>query len=913
MGSYCINRCRFGKYAAHDSDDESPQEPKRNPNAVGPDRSIEPLLKNKIKLPNKKGQSIRDQPYVEAGAAFVVEDAEKNEDDRKAIIQALNNHFIFTSLTEEDKDMVVQSMQLFMFEPLDIVFEQHQKSKSFYVVRQGLLEVIVDSRRVNKIREGQGFGELALLHDNPRVATVRCLDKVQLWGVDRTTFRRVIEDMNTQIYEQNRQFLDQVQLLEPLSSHEKDTLAASLITVKYNSGQKIITEGEPGHQLFIIKEGVVLCQRNGVDICRFGPSNYFGDTALLKNTPRTASCIAIEGTVKCGVLTRETLQKVLGDQLTVIIHRNTITTAMKNSTKLSLLSKDQMESIREQLLLNKIFYKAGDIVIKKDTSCYSMLYFILEGNLKYARTGSMFADKASCVGDEYVLLSKVGEEKYEDDIIAGAEMNIGEMTKYKFESTIEGKFEDVIKENAATNILRQVPLFQTMTIEAMKSLFSIIRIQKYSPTEEIIRENSVGEAIYIVKRGKVDIVVRGVVVRTVTKHDYFGERSAIFEHRTTATCVAQNKVTLWVIQKNQFAELADIQLRNKLQKRMSLQDERVQLFELIVIKLLGRGMFGKVYLVKAPTTGNLYALKAIARSKIEVFAIQEHLLLEKKILQQLDHPFVAKLVRTFKDTKRLYFLEEYVHGLELAAILRHVGLISNSDAQFYIASLCIVLQYLHERDIIYRDLKPENIMVDTGGFIKLIDFGAAKTLQGRTYTLVGTPHYMAPEVIVGKGYNKNADLWSLGVCLYELVCGGVPFGEDEEDPYKIYEAILDMRLEYQSHIDQSTFLAKGFIEQLMSKAPEVRSAGGVEMLKKHHWFEGFDWESLNSQSIVPPYTPDVGDMYEDVDDEQYMTYSRWDEMLDKYSEESEDSLPDIHDTELEEFKSTIPKDWDMAF
>jgi cGMP-dependent protein kinase len=913
MGSVCFSRCRFGKYKTRDSNDAD-SSLRRNPNAVGPDRSVDPLLKSKSKAAIKKGQVIRDQPYVEAGTAFVVEDAEKNEDDRKAIIQALNNHFIFTSLTEEDKDMVVQAMQLYIFEPLDVVFEQHQKSKSFYVVRTGILEVIADNRRVNKIREGQGFGELALLHDNPRVATVKCLDKVQLWGVDRTTFRRVIEEMNTQIYELNRQFLDKVQLLENLSSFEKDTLAASLVTVKYNSGQKIITEGEPGHQLFIIKEGVVLCQRNGVDIVRFGVSQYFGETALLKNTPRTASCIAIEGQVKCGVLTRETLQKVLGDQLTVIIHRNTITSAMKNSAKLSLLSKDQMERIRDQLSQNKVFYKAGDVVIKLNASRYSMLYFILEGNLKYARTGSLFADKGTCVGADYVLMSRVGDEIYEDDIIAGAEMHIGEMTKYKFESTIEGKFEDVIKENAATNILRQVPLFQTLSINSMKSLFSIIKIMKFGPGEVIIQENIVGEAIYIVKRGKVDILVKGNVVRVVTKHDYFGERSAIFEGRTTATCVAQNKVTLWVIAKNLFAELgANIPLREKLERRMKLQDERVQLFELIVIRLLGRGMFGKVYLVKAPTTGSLYALKAIPRTKIEIFAIQEHLLLEKRILQQLDHPFVAKLVRTYKDSKRLYFLEEYVHGLELAAILRHVGLINNSDSQFYIASLCILLQYLHERDIIYRDLKPENIMVDTSGFIKLIDFGAAKTLQGRTFTLVGTPHYMAPEVIVGKGYNKSADLWSLGVCLYELVCGGVPFGEDEEDPYKIYEAILDMRLDYPPLVDQNTFLAKGFIEQLMSKSPEMRSSGGAEALKKHSWFEGFDWESLNSQTIVPPYTPDVGDMYEDIEEDQYMTYSRWDEMLDKYSEESEDSLPDIHDTELDEFKSTIPQDWDIGF
>jgi len=173
-------------------------------------------------------------------------------------------------------------------------------------------------------------------------------------------------------------------------------------------------------------------------------------------------------------------------------------------------------------------------------------------------------------------------------------------------------------------------------------------------------------------------------------------------------------------------------------------------------------------------------------------------------------------------------------------ILRHIGLLSNSDSQFYIASLVLVLQYLHERDIIYRDVKPDNVMVDSNGFIKLIDFGTAKQVQGRTYTLVGTYHYMSPEAIVGKGYNKNADLWSLGICLYEFLCGRVPFGEDEEDPYKIYEAILDMNLDYPSDIEGPSDSAKSLIGQLLSKLGEHRSGGSIENLKKHEWFAGFD-------------------------------------------------------------------------
>jgi cGMP-dependent protein kinase len=102
----------------------------------------------------------------------------------------------------------------------------------------------------------------------------------------------------------------------------------------------------------------------------------------------------------------------------------------------------------------------------------------------------------------------------------------------------------------------------------------------------------------------------------------------------------------------------------------------------------------------------------------------------------------------------------------------------------------LALEHLAERKIVHRDLKPENMMIDKEGYLHVIDFGTAKQLENRTYTIVGTPHYMAPEVITGRGYNLTADLWSLGVILYELLCGMVPFGDDCDEANGVYDSIL---------------------------------------------------------------------------------------------------------------------------
>jgi cGMP-dependent protein kinase len=864
------------------------------------------------KLWNRKNTMLKDNTlYVEAADAEIDPHAEKLQEDRMMIINALNSHFIFTSLSDDDKEVVANAMQLYTFEAGKIVFEQDRPSKSYYVVRSGLLEVIVHGRRVNKIHSGEGFGELALLHDNPRSATVKCLEFITLWGIERQTFRKVIEEMNTQIYEQNREFLDKVTLLQPLSSHQKDSLAASLVTLKFPAGQKIISEGETGQNLFIVKEGTVSILKNNSELGKLHPGNYFGELALLNNTLRTATCVAQGGMVKCVALSRETLQKILGNQLQEIIEKNTALEAINKSESLSLLNRDQKDHIIRDI--QQKTYKGGDIVIPVGTPCQSKLFIVLSGKLQLARTSQTYAEKATCIGDNFVSKNNTMEIKYEDDIIAGVDMKLGEMTKYQFEVSIGGKYEEVVKENAATNILRKVYLFSSLDSKTMKTLFGIINIQKYQHDQIILKENDPGEAIYIVKRGRVIITKNGNELRTVTKFDYFGERSLLFENRVTATCIAFGNVTLWIIYKSDFLNILTENMRQQLMKRIKYQDEKVSLQNLIVIKLLGKGMFGKVYLVRPVDSYNLYALKAIPRRKIEKFYIQEHILREKRMLLHVDHPFIAKLIRTFKDEKRLYFLLEYVHGLTLNFIMTHVGLLSNSDSQFYMGSLILVLEYLHERDIIYRDLKPENVMVDVNGYIKLIDFGTATDIKGRTYTLVGTPHYMAPEVIVGKGYNKNADLWSLGICLYEFLCGRVPFGEEEEDPYKIYEEILDMNLIFPIDIDPPADTAKSLIQQLLSKFPEMRTGGSIESIKKHEWFEGFDWEGLIKQTLVAPYTPDVGDMHEELEDEPNEPSSPWDQMLDRISEESDTELPEVLDTDIEEYKSSIPQYWDERF
>ncbi len=293
-------------------------------------------------------------------------------------------------------------------------------------------------------------------------------------------------------------------------------------------------------------------------------------------------------------------------------------------------------------------------------------------------------------------------------------------------------------------------------------------------------------------------------------------------------------------------------MKDHLLNRLYLQDDTIQLSNLIYCDQLGNGNYGTVCLVKNNKNNYYYAIKGIHRNQIDIEELHDNLSLEKKILLQIDHPFIVKLVKTLKDNKYIFFLMEYVKGKELFDVIRDIGILNKSQTQFYAASMLLAIDYLHSRKFIYRDMKPENIMVNQQGFIKLIDFGTAKEIQDRTQTIIGTPHYMAPEIILGEGYSFQVDLWSIAICIFEFMCGGVPFGESAEEPMEIYLDIVNKQVEFPDFIRDTNFM--NFILNMLNKNI-VKRITKLSDIKAHPWFAGFNWDDLENLNVHPPYKP----------------------------------------------------------
>jgi serine/threonine protein kinase len=196
-----------------------------------------------------------------------------------------------------------------------------------------------------------------------------------------------------------------------------------------------------------------------------------------------------------------------------------------------------------------------------------------------------------------------------------------------------------------------------------------------------------------------------------------------------------------------------------------------QLQDFKLIRTLGTGTFGRVYLSKLKNQERYFAMKTLKKMEVVRLKQVEHIISEKNILMQVKHPFIVNLLCTFQDTFCVYMLEEYVVGGELFSHLRRAGRFSNEMTKFYACQITLALSHLHSLDIIYRDLKPENLLLDQQGNIKITDFGFAKVVTDRTWTLCGTPEYLAPEIIGSKGHGKAVDWWALGILIFEMLAG----------------------------------------------------------------------------------------------------------------------------------------------
>jgi len=518
-----------------------------------------------------------------------------------------------------------------------------------------------------------------------------------------------------------------------------------------------------------------------------------------------------------------------------------------------------------------------------------------------------------CVGDSFGELSLLYNTGCEATFRAREDAKVYVISRHLFKATFRRKdhrFKDFVKLADEVHILTML-----LSSERWELACNAVGLVDFQPGERILHQGKVREARqwYIIFSGSVTVaydemskdgkVLQSRTLGELHRASHFGERS-LLQGRSTSevsidagpagtTCLTFHFETIRPLLESLFndvdsglpslnCDINDWMERkcNGWRRQVSADSwtrqtsvESVRTMRQTCLHLgldgfqkvytLGKGGYGKVLLVE-DVSKRRYALKTMSKGFIEHQGCERLIRWERELLTMVNSPFIVRLYRTYNDAQHIYFLLEAALGGSLMDVIRLKPEVFNEDlprgssSAFFIACIVFALEHLHERRIFHRDLKPENILLDEKGYAKLCDMGFARFVLGKTTTLVGTPEYMAPEMIdFPHTHDMSVDWWSLGVLTYEMLAGQTPF-EDEgiSEPMGRLLAIRrsqeQMRLVFPFHFPM---LCKGFVMRLMQKFPRRLGAlvGAPEVLEDNMFTSiSFDFDACRSREMPSP-------------------------------------------------------------
>ncbi|EGB08652.1 hypothetical protein AURANDRAFT_687, partial [Aureococcus anophagefferens] len=440
------------------------------------------------------------------------------------------------------------------------------------------------------------------------------------------------------------------------------------------------------------------------------------------------------------------------------------------------------------------------------------------------------------------------------------------------------------QESSRADFLRKLPLFADFDFVFLSRLANSLETCRFQRGEAIIRQGDVGESMFIIEAGAVKVEqsagFRTRHLVTLRPGDYFGEMALLHNLPRAATCIAEceeDEVVKCVSMRRShfeslFGNLKDMmerQVKRRILKSLVIFEavsdaaidvaaEKMRVAEyargdsiLKIASLLGQGGFGRVLLVEHKHPHKLMALKAMSKKAVTDAKQEKTLLAERDCIEKFDHAFVVGFYGAFQDRDFVYLAIEYAAGGDLYSFMyereeqsrRFRGPLGGLDARtsrFYLGCIALGLEHLHGHHVAWRDLKPENILFDPRGYVKLSDFGFAKEFDARTFTLCGTPDYLAPEIVLSQGHDKAVDFWALGVLAYELCYARTPFAHDSQG--ELFQNILQASTlvhEDDTWPGPCPADVRSLVTELLHTQPSFRlgnGANGFASIKRHAFF-----------------------------------------------------------------------------
>jgi len=707
-------------------------------------------------------------------------------------------------------------------------------------------------------------------------------------------------DMIGKENEANVKIIESVPLLAQLERSEVIEMAKRLNHEQFSEGETLMVQGEDGDKFFIIKEGI--CQVEVVDkekvevVAMLGNGDYCGEQALISWDAQRNATVRAKFQTKCLTLDRANFMQIFQDSNVRFAKRDAKRAAIKaenleditiDKSLITSKTPEQIEWLLSCVRKNLLFANYNDAqkvglvehmnlmdierleVLIKQGDDGNEFYVIEAGVFKVSVDGAqvLVLERGMCVGE----LALIYNAPRAATVVAQTDSKVWSLHRATFRKVLMQYNQSESSQNIG--FLKQVSILNPLLKSELQLLDQAMETINLKKGHVIFKQGDEGEKFYIIKTGVVtgEKEIEGKKEMFELKSgDFFGERALLKNESRAATITCTTAVTVLSLSRYDFGvilgPLEDIMTRHTRvydkqapitpMRGLSTIDLDLQTLKENTKGVLGRGAFGTVTLVVDEGKRRAYALKAISKLQVVQNKQTTQMLSEKKVMEHLNSDFVVNLIQTYKDDWWLYLLLDACLGGELFTIHRKVGSFDEATARFFTACVISGFIHMHGHNIAYRDLKPENLVLDSEGFLKITDFGLSKfVIDGNTFTMCGTPDYLAPEIITGQGHGLAVDWWALGVLIFELVASHAPFCDRSMNA--MFKNIMTCKFEFPKMFSPE---CKDIVNRLLQVRPIKRLGvikGGHMLLKKQAWFKGFDWKALMEKTFEVPMKPTV--------------------------------------------------------
>jgi len=717
-------------------------------------------------------------------------------------------------------EAVLRAMRMRSMSVGDIIAKQGSTDVKFTVIETGKVEVKKGDKNQAYLSSGNMFGEMALIYDEESPYEYSCTEDGVVWELDRDTFRQVQHVCAAKTVNERVKWIAGIEILGKLSKPQLAKVARALQAKNIAKGKDIVTQGDMGDTFYIIQEGQV-----------------------------------------------------------------------------EVLVTDQRQASDDKILTPRAVdeMKAGD-------------YFGEAALITHEPRN------ATCRAKTDVVVLALHSDDFKE---------------------VMGPLSELLEHNAIMRALQNVDILGSLNKVELDRVADILEELKFPMEEQtIISAGDVSPALYIVREGHFLCVDESGEV-SADMHDglSFGDgcvtdqpekftistkgggkcmklpvdklKAVLGIGAPGSTDVANSKLLESASQDSVTAGSGGGRQSTRRASKLMCSGpiaQHVALKNLQSLAVLGEGSFGQVTMVKTvdPESGAelILALKRMCKQHIIESGQQEHIQRERQVLASLpENVFLLNLYATYQDNDCIYMLTNLCQGGELFSLIHTFDgdiPLPVHQAQFYAANVFLALEHLHNHGVIYRDMKPENILLGADGYLCVIDLGFAKfvpyesnddgdiTLHDLTYTMCGTPEYMAPEFVLQTGHNAGADYWSLGILIYEMFFARTPFLPEDEDMGQLFKNIAAVRtqqqrsssssrdarpsmLRFDPDFENSNADAVQIVCQLLNGNPNYRLGmlrNGSKDVRNHGWFSDMDWEAMQTKSLPVPFKPKIKNKYD---------------------------------------------------